>query len=90
MAIIYRKKGKNRVGEKVEVYITRSRARGSDFARRGVRYIYTIEGSIAGFAFDAPEYTTNKRKAITIANRMLKRLEKTTVSFKKDIEPHLV
>ena len=89
MTIIYRKKGKNKVGETVEVEINRSRVTGTWYGGRGIRYLYEIEGFIGGFDFDKEE-TTNKRKAITIANRMLKQLEKTTVSYEKDIEPVLV
>ena len=89
MTTIYRKKGKNKVGETVEVEINRSRVTGTWYGGRGIRYLYEIEGFIGGFDFDKEE-TTNKRKAITIANRMLKQLEKTTVSYEKDIEPVLV
>ena len=88
MKVIYRKKGKNRAGEKVEVEVTRSKVAGTWYGGRGIRYIYEVQSYISGFPFDrTSERITNKRKAISIANSMFKHAK--TVSFKKDIEPHL-
>jgi len=89
MKVIYSKEGRNREGEKVEVYVTCFRAPGTWYGGRGIRYIYEVQSYIAGFPFDrtGSERITNKRKAISTANSMFKHAK--TVSFKKDIEPHI-